>query len=548
MKQSVLILLALLCQSFSFLPSAAFGAELSWSLYSSATCASSATSFSCGDRGHYSIGAEGPKKWSKAACSPSAGGSEAPPVYAGTALPPAGPTPCDDGSCLGNVGSTPWVAVIDWGQEWHGEAVSWMIDEIAGPDVDVVLFPLDGSPVAALSPGATDLQVLEQLCAVLDEVDADRAPVAVNMSFGRPPSPATLCEFNPTLACEISAVLEDIADDGVWLVAAAGNHQTPLFPGTHPDVMSVGSLDIETFRGGAQVAPAWQSPVADALMPAAALCLNHGAGAWGPPPGSSFAAAFMTSWLAASRLPFEDPAIGGWAPIRQIFSAGPEYLLGNALGQFPTTSVSSIDDLLDAVRLGDVGGCHPLNFFTEPVVVSVVPRSSAPDAAPIVNYRPSTNGPTPDPDPCLPCTGGWDDGPGGGGLTAPDSAEPVYKSSVQQFAVSFMDSPGVPEELELVDVMLVRSRGDLYLEIDLPSAQHAALIADIASGVVTSLSFEGLDQHLASGDSVSVVYIFQPSESEASLLLEKGLGATNNRYWSSTPVYALDIQWPDTPQ
>lgn len=298
----------------------------------------------CGDYGVFHLG-QSPTAPFQAARQ-TASGRSALPAYSSPSLlrqaaAEAGrPVPCQYGSCYTSLDELdpgqPWAAVIDW-DDWHGWSVGAAVQQASDRPLPVVLFPLEVSRFTAAVRGVTDLQVLEQACSILEEVDRGGRvpPLVVNMSFGRPAlaeEAAGECR-DDSLSCQLQRVLgrlyrrPGLGGLGTVLVAASGNHRRPLFPASAQSVLAAGQLDLAAFQAGLEQRPAWQTPLIKnqptALLPGYGLCLGFdidpAAGpdqpAWAAPAGSSYAAAVFSGWLTGALLrgEIDDPLEAGWS-------------------------------------------------------------------------------------------------------------------------------------------------------------------------------------------------------------------------------------------
>jgi len=338
------------------------------------------------------------------------------------------PPPCDGGACFTASGESPWVAVVDW-NNWHGWSVGWTIRQASGGAVEVALFALDDPTLATFfGERITDVHLLAQLCQlseILEDPDVS-PPVAVNLSFGRPSGrdddPAGSC--NPTtLSCQIGQLLEHLRTLSIERVperanptaffAAAGNHRGLLFPGADHRTISVGALDLQLFHQRGWATGAWETPeAADAFFPGHGLCLEYEAApgreaAWPAPPGSSFATALMTGWLAPSlgSRPLPESR-GRWAPAKSC--RGRRCSFGVARGgRVYGGTTTAAQNLVRGTSSDEQTAC---SFWEstgdETTLVRSLGRPRSLAALPALSFpevSPSLLRPTPEPASCVPC-------------------------------------------------------------------------------------------------------------------------------------------------
>jgi hypothetical protein len=461
----------------------------------------------CGGAGVFLFG--GPGLIYDGECPAVDGGTETPaliPVEPPPRVSPISPTlPCYQGSCLGRSYDRPWVAVLDW-RTAHGWSVAATVREASDERVDVELYDLAAvGGIAPLVPSVSDLHVLVQLCAVAEAAQGNDRPLAINMSFGRRGTGKD-CKSGSNLGCSVSRVLSYLEkEEGIQVVAAAGNHHEMLFPASSPGVISAGALDLayleqnQVARASAQTPPA-----AKALMVGYGLYLSEEGGdryspVWPAPPGSSYAAALFTGWLGGTLAAGDGhplPAGTRWAPMTTANGlalaldgvplagselAGPRRLLERAMGEVP---VSLKQGAYVTLRLD--GPAPPL------------PELS-------VLHADSGNGPQPGVNPCVPCQGGGELG----AMNRGDAGDAVL--------VDLSYSAGLPPGTDMVAVLL-RVGGEVYA---FEGSRDPDLMAAMAAGQV-----EGLVLSEVGG-------IFVPG-AQASLVLVVSVGGS--AYWHEVPL------------
>ncbi|MEM8997122.1 MAG: hypothetical protein AAGF23_20230, partial [Acidobacteriota bacterium] len=341
------------------------------------------TSFPCGDLGRFTISND-PALANQplSSCSPAEGGTEVPGTYGSiTALPPvANGQPLEP--CLGpacHLDSIPasgeWVAVIDW-NNWHGRSVSWMIRSLSG--IQPVLFDLgEGAPEGATN----DVHLLRALCEVVDHTDrpGGKPPAALNMSFGRVEEvlERNRCDnplLDPALSCMVRDALAEIRRESP-VFAAAGNHDTLLFPASDGAVTAVGGLDVPWFRLSHAVGASWRTPdLASDLMPASALCIDDQAGdPWVAPPGTSWASAILSAWVAATSPSSAEEESGSWRP--RITSKNDYVLSHSVSGDVSGSSSPAFTALFDRLRsFGTETDCFQTSSFVGRAVEVIAER------------------------------------------------------------------------------------------------------------------------------------------------------------------------------
>jgi hypothetical protein len=491
---------------------------VSW-LYLTPDCAPASPDFStangaqprivhCGATGSFVLG--GPDLHYHGNCRTTNGATETPAVIPVERTPPYPPAfPCRQRSCDNHTPGHPWVAVVDWPTE-HGWSVEATIREASDQLVETQLF--DVTAAGALDqwvPSVSDLHVLVQLCAVAEGLKThpgDR-PLAVNMSFGRRVTEGDCNELGPTLGCAVGRVLSDLAGAGVLPVAAAGNHHEMLFPASSPGVVSAGALDLSRFEQRQEARPSAQTPDA-----AAALMLGYGLYLsadgkppyWAAPPGSSYAAAFLTGWLGGTlagggRLP-DPPALKGahWAPSLMATTVGGLTLALNG-APLPGSALTGPRLLLERA-MSTAGPAHdPRSGIT---LAFQGPAPPIPELS--VLHADDGYGPQPGVDPCVPC---------GGGPPARLAA------NSEDLTIDLSSSGGLPAQMDLVAVFL-RVGKEIYC---FEGSRDPSVLAALAAGTVDSLTLSEIDgEILQNGEQPSLVLVINVG----------GLA-----YWHEVPIH-----------
>lgn len=470
------------------------------------------TEMPCGGHGTLYFGAEVPPHLPL--CGDLRHGTEEPPAYlAPGTLQAAGGFPCQDGSCFGR--EEPWVAVLDWDQP-HGWTVGAVLRETSDLRVGVELFDLE-DPKGTLPEwlaGVGDAHVLAQLCRLAELVARPgvEAPLAVNMSFGRPFRERSGEDCLPggtaTLECEIRGVLTLLRSaHGIVPVAAAGNHGELLFPAAAEGVLSAGALDLARFAASGATEPSNETPPeAAALVPGYGLYLENPPGFWPAPPGSSYASAFLAGWLAGTLA--EHPEIpvdsaGLWTPV----PFGEGFLLAHDGVPVPGSDLLGTSRLLERALGGEPAACTP----PQAIVNANMSRTSLPPpplpALSLADLVAQSNQQQPGAVICVPCHG--DNPPGG--LTA----QPAL-------AIDLRSSSPLPPQYRLTGIYL--RIGDTRHRLD--KSSQLSLLGQIAEGAVDRLSLWGFAGMIAPGQQVSLVYTLED--------------LAGTPFWHATPVVLHD--------
>ncbi len=537
--------------ALAFQASGAFGAEISWVLYEPdcGTPPPGALRIEAGKHGVFYFDAEP----SPACPPPAAFGSELVPVYPEPASPP--PTlPCnaglggesDDGSDPNDCSTPfdkvngPWIAVIDW-NNWHGHSVSWTVAASTHPAIETVLFPL--RQTFPECPGITDVDVLARLAEIAQKVDNGAPPLlAINMSFGRFPEaddPVDRdCEPN-TLSCQISQLLahlvQPLADDppDIAAVAAAGNHREILFPASLEHVVPAGSLDLAAFvaTDGDTAEASWETPAvpidsALALMPGSALCLPLGFGGppgWPAPPGTSYATAVFSGWVAEAiyhqpdrvRRRLLDPL---WQPHLDCSGGGAcEVELAHGGRTFKTPG-GDADELVHEALFGKPAACgqgsgQQLTIDTEmSTTVSPFNHDS------LVRLVATTHQPAPAPDPCVPCAL---PSPFGGPENGVADRRVMTETTPVELEIDLHASWRLPKDLELL-ALFVRF-GEEVQAVALDEQD----LEDLANGDVAYLNIKGTLKQVHDPDVQPSLMSVQRSTDSDDL---------EELFWDSTPL------------
>jgi len=404
-----------------------------------------------------------------------------------------------------------WMGIADFGNE-HGDSTTALAGQVAGPDVSAVLVTLDRPALAPLGD-VGDFHVLAALCSIAEAVRTGGVPrpEVVNMSFGRrahseDPHSAAECALPgvpQTAACEIARVVAQLTQQGTRFVSAAGNHGAPLFPGTLDDVISAGMLEPTSFFDGGSLEPAWETPAdADALIPGNALCLGTSAA----PAGSSYSSAMLAGWIVRVLKSSSVQAnlnAGTWAPIQQngCWKLGRVLLTQNP----PQWKVSpwcnqAITDIFNDLS-GSSAACW--NAASEPTVTAPVQAPTTPmeDIDPLDAHVFLATHPTPESDPCVPCSG---------------------RMVATSLRIDLSRSEPLPESIVLDEVSL--RVGESFLKLELTEEDLNAMTA----GELAAILVPDMTSWLTTNDSMSLWYRMKVGDGSCDL--------GGDCFWSSTPL------------
>jgi len=344
---------------------------------------------------------------------------------------PAGPSPCAGGSCWSahNTLADPWVAVIDW-DDWHGEAVGWTVQQAARPGTQVALFPLQ--EIFDDCPGIHDSDVVVRLAELVEVVDRRNIdpPRVINMSFGRHTYAAPMAsELDPErcsnnrLDCHLIRLLRHLGSAPgeplrTVLVASSGNDGELLLPGGAVPVVAVGALDLTAFQVTGDPLSSWETPdgpgEVQVLMPGSGHCMTDSDyRSWMAPSGSSFSAALFSGWLSEAL--FTDPVTVGqelglpglWQPIYGAPHAACRVLLRHGSRTISTPSCRAGELVLSALETG-LGTCgvdgaqKVVQLWMQPIKKTQPQFPFGLESYSVVAA--DRFGPTPRPQPCVPCS------------------------------------------------------------------------------------------------------------------------------------------------
>jgi hypothetical protein len=512
------------------------GQEVSWSVHDRqcALAVTAALRVPCG-----SYGVLGFAVTDDGGCTAAAQGSETPRPYphpaggvAGglaprrDAFPTWGGGPPQGGVVQGPLESLPappppWVAVIDWADA-HGESVMGLIELLAAGAAAATLYALDGPDLAPLGEPVGDAHVLARLCAVAEEAEVvrGRSPLTLNLSFGRlpqegDPASAASCDAS-RLACQIAKLLAHLRGLGTVPVAAAGNHQSLLFPAAVAEALAAAPLDVSWFLASQLAAAVWQAPAAvDVVLPGHAVCVEGAV----VPAGSSYASAFFSGWyafVAAAQPPLE-PFGGVWSPAWS--AAHGCYVLGQA-GELYGPCNPGLGPAVAGIVLGSASGCwEEPGASGKPVVV--VPGPGAPVAKPPApsfdHWASRQQHPAPESDPCIPCVGG-------GASTALASAP---EAAPDDLLLNLSSSAVLPSEAHLERVYFRLE--EAFYPLDLSPADLDAL----TRGEVGGLLLEGFGSLLPALKQPSLFYLVS-ADPAVSCTAHPAEPAC---FWTSTPIF-----------
>ncbi len=525
---------ALACLAVLLLSSTAH-AEIEWSLVDS-TCAADVSDFTipCGQYGTFTFGTTVPP----GTCDAAAAGQENPNAYPKplrgrqpfpavpkrldlkvyTMTPTQHPFGGDDDGGEPEANPEPRitrrVVAIDY-DDGHGASVVKMIENIVGPHTEVLLAAMDDEELEPLGTEVNDFHLLARLCSVAESVDADGqlAPTVVNMSFGRtyetrdPGSPAA-CDVNQA-ACQVAKVIQYLRGTGVHFIAAAGNHQTTLFPAILENVASAGMLNNNRYFSEKQLGGAWETPTGpNALMPGNGLCIDD----WPAPSGSSYSAAMLTGWIAF--LHDHDPRINPisrdtWVPWEEerlqctVLSEGRRpYKVCNA----------EIERLFDGLSGGNSTGCWASGRNGSSQGTPPSDPEEQPETPSLVAYSSETH-PTPESDPCVPCeASGNGSGQGGGAGGGND------------MTLNLSQSAPLPEG-QILDSVMLRVDQQFY-----PLVLPPQVLQDIRDAAINELVLPGWGSLLKVGTQPSFWYQVKTDPQIDCALSPWAC------FWSSTPI------------
>ena len=409
---------------------------------------------------------------------------------------------------------SPWLAVIDFSGA-HGESVRWLAQAIAQQPEAGDVFWLDALTDA---DEVSDLDVVRQLCAVAER--AARQPglrPIVNMSFGRPLSENDPVGSEPcvhdSLACQIRNISSHLVERDAVLVGSAGMQREWLFPGVLPDVISAGMLDTSAYLADGVQRAVWEMPHRpNAFMPGNSICLRGG---WAAPSGASYASAVLSGWFLHALTKRPDlalPAEANYLPER-LAGAGC-HVLTSSDGRPLTTCSDAVDYLFNGLKgeFGDV--CWKTEVAT-PVRTVLNPASQPQPVAAAALHWSAAVRPTPEGDPCVPCTSS---------LLALDD--------LTDTAVIDM---GKQSGLQTEDVL-----DGVYLRLD--DAFHLLELSDsdllaIETGALSELHIAGSYSLLADAGSASLFFSIRNVDEPDCDSPPDGVPAC---VWLSTPVHRPD--------
>ncbi len=404
----------------------------------------------------------------------------------------------------------PWIAVVDF-DSMHGISTHWLADALSGPALHTELYYLDDTALAPLGQDITDLHVLAKLCNITDAVDTHGrvAPTAINMSFGRTPGQddATNAEScaGERASCQVAKVAAHLRAKGSTLIAAAGNHKITLFPARLNEVLSAGTLELNTFFKTGEVQGTWESPDdVQARIPGNALCLRGG---WPAPAGSSYSSAMLTGWIARTLKshPHINAYDGNWQPRYSAANGCFELAQGDVAYAGCNAQVS---DIFNGLQNGGIGSCweatKPNTIFSG--------ATGEPQSQPQVSAFDewvAGNGPLPESDPCVPCVGNIQSGP------------------VGDLLVNMSQSNSLPQALTL-DKVYLRVNQDFY-----PLPLSAVELDWIHSAQVNHLSLPGWGSLVTGATPSSLMFVLKDASQSAACDAPPNTGCM----WTSTPMF-----------
>lgn len=404
-------------------------------------------------------------------------------LYPGTPadyLPPG--FPCSDRACLSDIpASGSWVAQIDW-DNGHGLTVAETLNRVSG--LPVHLFALDApTRLPMLGDSVGDAHVLMQLCAIAELSKSAEPPVVVNLSFGRFWAKSSWATTTPSLEGEIRDLIANLSTQ-THFVAAAGNDGQMLFPAVIPEVLSVGALDLAAFRRGG-VSPSRISPEnSEALFPGYGLLLEEGTSAFPLAPGTSYASALASGWIAAlvpedRDLIFEangELLAPTWGEGEQLYAL----LLGSQ--KLESSANRAASRLIEIAARPATDAWAKLKVLGGPGISQQILEEV--DGLPETTWTEvlgQDNSPAPDSYPCVPCADAPDPWGGGGGL------------QTNALVLDLGAAQGFGQEGIVLQGLYLQS-GDRVLR--LTDSVNPWVLQNIAQGDVRQLELQNLPEYL----------------------------------------------------
>ena len=266
-------------------------------------------------------------------------------------------------------------------------------------------------------------------------------------------------------------------------------------------------LDLNALFNGGVAERAWETPIdAEALIPGNAICL----GGLALPAGSSFSAAILTGW--AFNALADDATVttigdGPWTPAWEPNLGC--WVLRQGSRAFRTCN-SHINELFASLN-------NPQNACwnsDQPRIVSA-PALGIPvvePALPSLEWYSATTHPTPESDPCVPCSG-WDLAGGSRG--------------VDDLTINLSQSGTLPAGSQL-DTVFLRVDDDYY-PVELPPEA----LGGIQRGDLTALRITSALTVMTPQSSLSLWYRLRPDELDGSC---ESSGGASSCFWTSTPI------------
>ncbi len=494
------------------------GPEIHWRLVNGSPCGNP-TTISCGALGQFVFSTspfDDPPKLSEASktgCHPPeivAEGASYAKIYSSRSSRPHGLLPCDEGSCLAKPALGAEVLVVDW-QDSHGWSVAGLVHKLVGKSVSfeqtlrVGLLNLEETDLGLGYDGVGDPEVIAQLCKIAD-MPARDLPLVVNMSFGRKVADG-FCVNEGGLECELDNLLWHLRNElGVILVGAAGNHGNMLFPAQSASVLSAGSIEIASMRHRNTVQPAAQTPAeSNVLVPGYGLFLPVDESIWSAPPGSSYAAALATGWLATSIAKdldaFDRLVNAGTATRIHPAWVHDGYFRLEIDGQpLPGSSSATADEIVRGTVGWRPDSCPGMEFRSHRQLTISTHTPSIPPMT-FDDLQAMANRPCPESRPCVPCHDLPGDPDGNPLISAASKGSDLRTHKGSQKATA--DGPGgpIPPLSEPVTIDLGESEGidtdiyqlrDIYLQVgetaySFVNTSDSALLRELEAGEVSSL-------------------------------------------------------------
>ncbi len=463
--------------------------------------------------------------------------------------------PCANGSCLsppgGGDGQQRWLMVLDWKngpQADHGLMMAAIGSQVWQGAVH--LAGVDSTEtISVLGEGISDGHLIHQLCQIVDSVDDGilRAPEGLSMSLGRydegTSSSSSCTATSSELTCQLQQVIQQLADAGTLVFAAAGNYQKLEIPATLPNVTDIGNLDMPAFQHFGAIQPSWESPAESTLVfPGSGICVEYeNAGErllYPTPGGTSYANIIAASMISRAAVTYQlpEPLAYSWKPSWQ--QPTNEHGEGNGEGCFVYGNFGypycnqAVSRMMKRILGFPITTCWSVEISNAVLEIDMpagAPLVGVTDDAPGLSQCLANHQPAPTNDLCIPCGMGQSKAKAQQLWRSKAIGRPIDErrdAVLDISATTPLNPPGTSVTLEITELFL-RVGEDFYPLLSRSDPGQAFQLSQMAKAKFETLVVYGAIPFVPAGSQPSLVAFYQETASAGSIQTD---------CWHSSPL------------